>query len=196
MLLYEVGQLMYVVTGLPLFWTGCRKRNVSIADLSRLMSSHTATHASIQKRVGVISPGLQGDLVVWNPDASFTVCICRRFRYETTPDTAWLCLTCRGIEVDSSAVTRLQCGVTGEVNHLWHRQGRVGIESILCGGRGGLGIRRKGCTDGACFEFSDFVGSYSNEARGVYESCYSTRVGMLSNCKNELPAHQRQLYIW
>jgi len=37
------------------------------------MSANTAKHAGLQMRVGNTTPGLRGDLVIWNPDKQFTV---------------------------------------------------------------------------------------------------------------------------
>ena len=59
--------------GLSLFWTSCRQRGFTVSDLSDLMSAHTAQHAGLEKRVGNLAPGLRGDLVIWDPEASFKV---------------------------------------------------------------------------------------------------------------------------
>ena len=68
-------------SGLSLFWTSCRQRGITVSDLSDLMSAHTAQHAGLEKRVGNLAPGLRGDLVIWDPEASFKVryhpvCMC------------------------------------------------------------------------------------------------------------------------
>ena len=69
--------ISYIITpsspGLSLFWTSCRQRGFTISDLSDLMSAHTAQHAGLEKRVGNLAPGLRGDLVIWDPEASFKV---------------------------------------------------------------------------------------------------------------------------
>ncbi|KAF6035427.1 hypothetical protein EB796_006261 [Bugula neritina] len=67
------GGIAGLQLGLSLFWTSCKERGLSISDLSDYMSANTAKHAGLQMRVGNTTPGLRGDLVIWNPDKQFTV---------------------------------------------------------------------------------------------------------------------------
>lgn len=67
------GGISALQFGLPVMWTSLKQRGHSIADLTRLMSRRTAEFASLDKRKGKIAVGHDADLVVWNPDARFTV---------------------------------------------------------------------------------------------------------------------------
>ena len=58
---------------LPVIWTEARKRDFTIADISSLMSTKIAQFIGIDDRKGKIAPGYDADLVVWDPEKSFTV---------------------------------------------------------------------------------------------------------------------------
>lgn len=58
---------------LPAVWTGARARGASPADLARWLSERPAELAGLAARKGAIAPGCDADLVIWDPDASFTV---------------------------------------------------------------------------------------------------------------------------
>ncbi|KZT23948.1 allantoinase [Neolentinus lepideus HHB14362 ss-1] len=59
--------------GLSALWTEGRKRGVGVAEVVRWMSERTAAHAGLGDRKGAIRPGYDADLVVWDPEAVFTV---------------------------------------------------------------------------------------------------------------------------
>ncbi|MBV9214668.1 MAG: amidohydrolase family protein, partial [Acidobacteria bacterium] len=59
--------------GLPVMWTNLRDRGYDTADLTRLMSSAPARLAGLDHRKGKLAAGYDADLVIWDPDATFTV---------------------------------------------------------------------------------------------------------------------------
>ncbi|MEZ0368588.1 MAG: amidohydrolase family protein, partial [Candidatus Sericytochromatia bacterium] len=59
--------------GLPSVWTRARSRGFSLSDLTRLMSANTARLPNLQSRKGSLEVGKDADLVVFDPDAEFTV---------------------------------------------------------------------------------------------------------------------------
>lgn len=58
---------------LPVFWTEAKKRDISIEKLSELMSRRTSEFAGLGKRKGIIQSGYDADIVVFNPEKTFTV---------------------------------------------------------------------------------------------------------------------------
>jgi allantoinase len=58
---------------LSLVWTAARKRGFKLEQLSRWMSAAPARLAGFEGCKGSIAPGHDADLVVWNPEAQFTL---------------------------------------------------------------------------------------------------------------------------
>lgn len=58
---------------LPIVWTKARKRSVRFPDLARWLCSGPARLAGLHRHKGAIAPGMDADLVVWDPDRQFTV---------------------------------------------------------------------------------------------------------------------------
>ena len=59
--------------GLSLLWTEGRKRKVPIGSILRWVSENTASHAGLGDRKGKIAVGYDADLVIWDPEAQYTV---------------------------------------------------------------------------------------------------------------------------
>jgi allantoinase len=58
---------------LPVVWTEARRRGFSLVDLVRWVCGNPARQVSFETRKGAIAAGCDADLVIWNPDAQFTV---------------------------------------------------------------------------------------------------------------------------
>jgi len=59
--------------GLSLIWTEAQKRGFGLEHLTKWMSAAPARLAGFEKLKGIIAPGYDADLVVWNPEAQFTL---------------------------------------------------------------------------------------------------------------------------
>jgi len=58
---------------LPVIWTEARRRGFSLLDLTKWLCVNPAKQVSLDSCKGTITPGSDADLVIWNPDAQFTV---------------------------------------------------------------------------------------------------------------------------
>lgn len=67
------GGIASLELGLAAVWTGASARGFTPADLARWMSTTPARLAGLGQRKGAIAPGFDGDLVAWDPDATWTV---------------------------------------------------------------------------------------------------------------------------
>ncbi|HXF94474.1 MAG TPA: amidohydrolase family protein, partial [Gemmatimonadales bacterium] len=54
-------------------WTAAAARGRGIGDLARWLAAHPARLAALGHRKGSIAPGYDADLVIWDPDARYTV---------------------------------------------------------------------------------------------------------------------------
>jgi allantoinase len=58
---------------LPIVWTEASRRQFNLQDVTNWLCLNPSKQVSLQTRKGAIAPGFDADLVVWNPDATFTV---------------------------------------------------------------------------------------------------------------------------
>ena len=59
--------------GLSLFWTGARSRGLHIHEIVHLMCERTAQLAGLSDRKGQLKVGMDGDVVIWDPESEFKV---------------------------------------------------------------------------------------------------------------------------
>ena len=67
------GGIASLQLSLPAVWTGARARGLGVEWVSRWMSHCTAILAGYDAHKGRLVAGYDADIVVWDPDASFTV---------------------------------------------------------------------------------------------------------------------------
>jgi allantoinase len=67
------GGIASLQISLPVVWTGMQERGIELERLSRWLALHPARLAGLQGRKGAIAEGYDADLVIWDPDAEFTV---------------------------------------------------------------------------------------------------------------------------
>jgi allantoinase len=67
------GGIASLQLALAAVWTGARERGLGVEDVVRWMCRNTAALAGLDQTRGVIAPGYDADLVVWNPDERFVV---------------------------------------------------------------------------------------------------------------------------
>jgi allantoinase len=58
---------------LPIIWTAARRRGLSLLDLMKWLCYEPARLVNLEHRKGSITEGRDADLVIWNPEAQFTV---------------------------------------------------------------------------------------------------------------------------
>jgi allantoinase len=80
------GGIASLQLSLAATWTEASRRGFGIEDLARWMSAAPARLAGLEHRKGAIAPGRDADLVIWDPDAEFTVDPARlHHRHKLTP---------------------------------------------------------------------------------------------------------------
>ncbi|MBZ5661337.1 MAG: allantoinase AllB [Acidobacteriia bacterium] len=67
------GGISSLQLGLPAIWTRLSGTEYSLRHLVRWMCNGPAQLAGLDNRKGAIAPGYDADIVVWNPEKSFTV---------------------------------------------------------------------------------------------------------------------------
>lgn len=67
------GGIASLQLALPVLWTAAKKHHASPADIARWLCEAPAKLAGVQRRKGKIAKGYDADLVVWDPDKTFTV---------------------------------------------------------------------------------------------------------------------------
>ena len=71
-LLKAWGGIAGLQFSLPVVWTKAQARGFSIEDIARFLSQNPAKFLNLTKK-GQIAEGFDADLVIWNPEAEFTV---------------------------------------------------------------------------------------------------------------------------
>jgi len=80
------GGIASIQLRLPVVWTAARARGFSLADLPKWLCSGPAELIGLTSKKGFIKPGADADLVVWRPEATFTVSSDGLFdRHKLTP---------------------------------------------------------------------------------------------------------------
>ena len=67
------GGIASLELSLPAVWTQARSRGYAVPRLVPWLSGGPARLAGLEKRKGSIAAGFDADLVIWNPEATFTV---------------------------------------------------------------------------------------------------------------------------
>ncbi|KAG5648464.1 hypothetical protein DXG03_003075 [Asterophora parasitica] len=67
------GGISTLGVGLSLLWTEGQKRGITLAQIVNWTSTKTAEHAGLGHQKGQLKVGLDGDFVIWDPSAKFTV---------------------------------------------------------------------------------------------------------------------------
>ena len=58
---------------LPVFWTKAKEYNLTVENVSQLMSSNVARFLELDDRKGKIAIGFDADITVWNPEGKITI---------------------------------------------------------------------------------------------------------------------------
>ncbi|CAG8512745.1 2340_t:CDS:2 [Paraglomus occultum] len=67
------GGISTLQFGLPVLWTEAKKHGCNINDLVKWLSRSPAKRVSLDDRKGAIKKGYDADIVIWNPEETFTV---------------------------------------------------------------------------------------------------------------------------
>ncbi|MFZ0820975.1 MAG: allantoinase AllB [Candidatus Acidiferrales bacterium] len=80
------GGISSLQLSLPIMWTGIRRRGATLEQLCEWMCRAPARLAGLSQCKGTLEPGLDADIVIWNPDARFQVEPHKLFhRHKVTP---------------------------------------------------------------------------------------------------------------
>ena len=79
------GGIASLQLGLPVIWTDARRRGHGLADLAEWMCAAPARLARLDRK-GSIAPGMDADLVIWDPDAEVSIAPAMiEHRHKVTP---------------------------------------------------------------------------------------------------------------
>jgi allantoinase len=80
------GGIASLQWALPILWTAARKRGISLNFIPQWLSEGPARLAGLHHRKGKIAKGYDADLVIWDPEKTFTVTKASILhRHTTTP---------------------------------------------------------------------------------------------------------------
>jgi allantoinase len=80
------GGIASLSLGLPSLWTEARARGIGIEQLAGWLSAGPAAFAGLAADKGRLAPGMDADLVVWQPEVAFRVDAVRLpFRHKLSP---------------------------------------------------------------------------------------------------------------
>ncbi len=80
------GGISSLQLGLPAVWTGARARGRSLVEVAEWMCAAPARLAGLAGKKGMIAPGYDADLCVWDPDAEMRVDpLALHHRHKITP---------------------------------------------------------------------------------------------------------------
>jgi allantoinase len=80
------GGIASLSVAISVIWTEMRKRGLPIQDLARWMSAQPAKLAGLEGHKGAIAAGYDADLVVFDPDAEFTLTTAElHYRHPVSP---------------------------------------------------------------------------------------------------------------
>lgn len=80
------GGIASLGLALPVMWTAMQQRGSGIENIGRWMASAPARLAGLENRKGAIAPGCDADVVVFDPDAEWTVATeDLHFRHKLSP---------------------------------------------------------------------------------------------------------------
>ncbi|MBX9694899.1 MAG: allantoinase AllB [Cyanobacteria bacterium] len=65
-----ISSLQFVLSAV---WTGAQQRGATIADISGWLSKQPADFLGLEKRKGLLAPGFDADIVVWQPEERLTI---------------------------------------------------------------------------------------------------------------------------
>ncbi len=106
------GGISSLSIAMRVLWTEAHKRGFQITDVVRWMAEAPAKLAGLDDRKGRIAPGFDADLVIFDPDAEFTVTGERLyFRHQCTP---YLGLRLKG-EIQTTIVRGRPCFNRGAI---------------------------------------------------------------------------------
>lgn len=69
------GGISTLGLGLSLLWTEGTKRGISISQIIQWTSVKTAEHAGLSHAKGHLKVGYDADLMIWDPEAEYKVCL-------------------------------------------------------------------------------------------------------------------------
>ncbi len=67
------GGIASLQIALPVLWTAAKQRNIGVVHIAKWLSENPAKLIGLEHKKGRIEKGYDADLVIWNPDESFTV---------------------------------------------------------------------------------------------------------------------------